>query len=58
MKIAVLTGSPHKNGTTALLADRFIEGARAMRAPKDTKFTALMRLLETLIRALAVMPAV
>lgn len=29
MKIAVLTGSPHKNGTTALLADRFIEGARA-----------------------------
>lgn len=29
MKIAVLTGSPHKNGTTTLLADRFIEGARA-----------------------------
>ena len=29
MKIAVLTGSPHKNGATALLADRFIEGARA-----------------------------
>ncbi len=29
MKIAVITGSPHKNGTTALLADRFIEGARS-----------------------------
>lgn len=28
MKIAVLTGSPHKNGVTALLADRFVEGAR------------------------------
>ncbi len=27
MKILVLTGSPHKNGTTALLADQFIQGA-------------------------------
>jgi len=27
MKIIVLTGSPHKNGTTSLLADRFIAGA-------------------------------
>lgn len=27
MKITVITGSPHKNGTSALLADRFIEGA-------------------------------
>jgi len=28
MKIVMLTGSPHKNGTTALLADKFAEGAR------------------------------
>ncbi|WP_333652084.1 flavodoxin family protein [Lacrimispora sp.] len=27
MKVTVITGSPHKNGTTALLADKFIEGA-------------------------------
>lgn len=27
MKITVLTGSPHKNGTSALLADEFIRGA-------------------------------
>lgn len=27
MKIVVLTGSPHKAGTSALLADKFIEGA-------------------------------
>ena len=27
MNIAVITGSPHKNGTTALLADEFIRGA-------------------------------
>lgn len=29
MKIAVITGSPHKDGTTALLAERFIEGAQS-----------------------------
>lgn len=29
MKVSVITGSPHKNGTSALLADRFIEGAEA-----------------------------
>ncbi len=28
MKITVITGSPHQNGTSALLADRFIEGAQ------------------------------
>ena len=28
MKITVITGSPHKDGTSALLADRFIEGAK------------------------------
>ncbi|MBU3156601.1 flavodoxin family protein [Clostridium estertheticum] len=27
MKITVITGSPHKKGTSALLADKFIEGA-------------------------------
>ena len=29
MKIVVVTGSPHKAGTSALLADKFIEGAQA-----------------------------
>ena len=29
MKIVVLTGSPHKEGTTDLLADKFIEGAES-----------------------------
>ena len=28
MNIVMLTGSPHKNGTSSLLADRFAEGAR------------------------------
>ncbi len=28
MKILVMTGSPHKDGTSALLADKFIEGAK------------------------------
>ncbi len=28
MKITVITGSPHRNGTSALLADKFIEGAK------------------------------
>ena len=28
MKIVVITGSPHKNGTSALLADEFIRGAK------------------------------
>ena len=27
MRIVVITGSPHKNGTSALLADKFIQGA-------------------------------
>lgn len=27
MKVTVLTGSPHKKGTSALLADKFIAGA-------------------------------
>lgn len=29
MKVVVLTGSPHKKGTTDLLAEKFIEGAEA-----------------------------
>ena len=28
MKVLVLTGSPHKNGTSALLADEFVRGAK------------------------------
>lgn len=28
MKVTVITGSPHMKGTSALLADRFIEGAK------------------------------
>jgi multimeric flavodoxin WrbA len=28
MKITVITGSPHRNGASALLADQFIQGAR------------------------------
>lgn len=28
MKVTVITGSPHKNGTSALLAGKFIEGAK------------------------------
>ena len=27
MKIVVITGSPHRHGTSALLADEFIRGA-------------------------------
>ena len=30
MKIVVLSGSPHKKGTTSKLADRFIEGAKSV----------------------------
>lgn len=29
LKITLLTGSPHRNGTSALLADRFSEGAKS-----------------------------
>ncbi len=29
MKIVVIAGSPHKTGTSALLADKFIEGAKS-----------------------------
>ena len=28
MKITVITGSPHRKGTSALLADEFIRGAK------------------------------
>ena len=39
MKIVVLTGSPHKKGTTALLADRFCEGAASV-GHEVTRFDA------------------
>ena len=29
MKITLITGSPHKKGTSALLAEKFVEGAKA-----------------------------
>lgn len=29
MKITVILGSPHKKGTTALLAENFVKGAQA-----------------------------
>lgn len=29
MNIVVLTGSPHRNGTTSVLAEQFIKGAEA-----------------------------
>ena len=29
MRIVVVTGSPHRAGTSALLADKFIEGAQS-----------------------------
>lgn len=29
MKITVITGSPHKNGTSARLAEEFIKGAES-----------------------------
>jgi Multimeric flavodoxin WrbA len=28
MKVTVIAGSSHKNGTSALLAEKFIEGAK------------------------------
>ena len=28
MKIVMITGSPHRHGTSALLADAFIQGAQ------------------------------
>ena len=28
MKITLITGSPHKKGTSALLAEKFVEGAK------------------------------
>ena len=29
MNIVVLTGSPHRNGTTSVLAEQFIKGAES-----------------------------
>ena len=32
MKVLVITGSPHRKGTSALMAEKFIEGASEMGA--------------------------
>ena len=53
MKIVVVTGSPHKSGTTALLADKFIEGAKV----QVMKFSGLMRRLKIYIRVSAAIDA-
>ncbi len=42
MKVVVLTGSPHKNGTTDLLAGKFIEGAEA-KGHEIYRFDAALR---------------
>ncbi len=38
MRIVVLTGSHHKNGTSALLAEKFIEGAAEIEGNEITRF--------------------
>lgn len=48
MKVLVITGSPHKSGTTAALADEFIKGAKE----SVTRLTVLTRLSRTFILAL------
>ena len=53
MKITVITGSPHKAGTSALLADKFIAGAEKT----GIKFFALTLLLKISMPAPAAMPA-
>lgn len=53
MKITVITGSPHKAGTSALLADKFIAGAEKT----GIKFFALTLLLKIFMPAPAAMPA-
>lgn len=42
MKVVVLTGSPHKDGTSALMADRFIDGAKAAGHSVDCFDTAFL----------------
>ena len=48
MYIVMITGSPHRHGTSALLADEFIRGA--------TLFFASMLLLNVCIPVLVVIP--
>ena len=42
MKVLVITGSPHKNGTTAALAEQFIAGAKAA-GHQVTRFDAAFK---------------
>ena len=42
MKVLVITGSPHKNGTTAALAEQFIAGAKAA-GHEVTRFDAAFK---------------
>lgn len=53
LKIVVLCGSPHRNGTSALLADKFIEGAKA----SGMKCSGSTPLLKIFIPVAAVTPA-
>lgn len=50
MHIVMITGSPHKKGTSALLADEFIRGQKK----KETLFIALILLLNVFIHVLDV----
>ena len=40
MKLVVITGSPHKRGTSALLAEEFIKGAKG----EKTYLSAILNL--------------
>mgnify|MGYP003183262436 CR=1 FL=1 len=50
MNITVINSSPHKNGTSVLLTEKFIEGLRKM----DIMFIGLMLLLRMLVHVKAV----
>ena len=52
MHIVAVTGSPHRHGTSALLADEFVRGATKV----GTLFFASMPLLNACIPVLAVIP--
>lgn len=47
MKVVIITGSAHKHGTTATLADKFEQGA----SDADMKFFASTRRFAPFIRA-------
>ncbi len=54
MKIVVITGSAHKHGTTAALADQFQQGARRR---QGMRFSVSTRHFRRYIRALAAINA-